>query len=242
MRLGASCVFSPDDSLVCLVHGVDRDKDAATLTMFDAATGQVLWERRAYGTTMFARNTGMLLQQEDFTKSPRFLDARTGEVKATMPLDFLTGYCVPELTSDGRHFVIGGRQQRTGEPCFWEAWLENRWPELFGNGLPGALVMESATGRELYRTVNSGDYSYALSHDASTLITVDRWDKGSSTMAIRVWNVRPTTAWLWALGLALGTGCALRLGALRTVRYFSSRKGEPATAVAPISGESPANV
>src|SRR5260370_4045897 len=110
MRLGENSEFSSDESLVYLVHGVDRDKDAATLTMFDAATGRVLWERRAYGTTRFAGNTGILLQQEDYTRPLNFLDARTGEEKAKIPLDFPTANYIPVLTPDGRHFVSGGLQ------------------------------------------------------------------------------------------------------------------------------------
>ena len=42
-----------------------------------------------------------------------------------------------------------GTFSRTREAFFWEAWFEKQWPELFGDGLPGVLVMESATGRGL---------------------------------------------------------------------------------------------
>lgn len=233
MRMGGNGLFSPDHALVYLVHGVDRGKSVATLTMFDAATGRVLWERRADGTITFPANTGILLLQEDFSGPQRFLDARTGEEKATIPLDFTTANYIPVLTPDGRHFVIGGWQQRIREAHFWEAWLETRWPELFGDGLPGVLIMESATGRELFRTVNRGDHAHTLSDDASTLVTVDRLDD-NGPFVIRAWDVHATKAWLWAIGVSLGAGCALRLVAWRTARYFSSHKAESAKAKAPI--------
>jgi WD40 repeat protein len=236
MRLSENCEFSQDDSLVYLVHGVDRAKEAATLTMFDAATGRVLWERRGYGTTTFARNTGMLLQQDDFTTPQRVLDARTGEAKATLPFNFPTANCIPVLTPDGRSFAICGWQQRMRPPFFWEAWLEKQWPELFGDGLPGVLVVESATGRELFRAVNCGDHGCTLSHDASTLVVVDRHDD-SGTFVIRAWNVQPTRAWLWAIGVVLVTGCVCRAFTLGAARIF--RRQTTAAAVPSLSTPPP---
>jgi hypothetical protein len=205
--------FSPDGSLVYLVHGVDRDKGQATLTMLDTATGQVLWKMPGYATTRFAGTTGVLLQQEDFDKPLRFLDARTGKANAAIALDFPTVNYIPVLTADGTHFVIGGFQQRTPAPFFWETWLASWWPEVFADGLPGVLVMESATGRELFRTNNRGDHSYMLSDDASTLITIDPVDSTGS-FAIRAFDVHPTRAWLWAFGVTLVAGMLVYLGSV----------------------------
>jgi|GEM_PF-6030087 len=67
--------------------------------------------------------------------------------------------------------------------------------------------MESATGRELFRVINAGNQRHRLSDDASTLLTGDTFDDGRRM--IRVWDVRPTRAWLWAVGMVAGTGLGL---------------------------------
>jgi hypothetical protein len=228
MTLAEDAEFSPDGSLVYLVHGLDREKSQATLTMFDLATGRVLWQQPGYATTRFAGATGVLLQQEDFNEPFRFLDARTGKANAAIPLDFPTMNYVPVLTADGKHFVIGGFQQRAPAPHFWETWLVSWWPEVFANGLPGVLVMESATGRELFRTVNRGGHSYMLSDDASTLITIDPVDSTGS-FAIRAFDVHPTRAWLWTIGVTLVAGMLVYLGGVtyRRRRTTFSSHGSP---------------
>jgi hypothetical protein len=187
--------------------------------MFDTSTGQVLWKMPGYATTRFAGTSGVLLQQEDFDKPLRFLDARTGKANAAIPLDFPTVNYIPALTADGAHFVIGDFQQRTRAPFCWEAWLATWWPELFADGLPGVLVMESATGRELFRTTNRGDHSYRLSNDASTLVTIDPVDRTGS-FAIRAFDVHPTRAWLWAFGVTLVAGMLIHLGSVAYRRRY----------------------
>src|SRR5262245_59390181 len=112
MKAGQLCDFSPDEPLFAFVHGEPKE----TLTMLDAATGRVHWERRANGSTYLAKNANIVLTQEDFTKPLLFLAARTGEQKATVPLKFATANYIPALTPDGRHFAIGGWQNRGREP------------------------------------------------------------------------------------------------------------------------------
>jgi WD40 repeat protein len=206
IRMAENGDFSADGSLVYLVQ--EFDPKNSVLTMFDAETGRVLWERPSGGTTYFAGKTGVLMHQEDFTKPQLFLDACTGEERATVPLDFSTANYIPLLTPDGRHFVIGGWQVRQRQPFFWEVWLEKHWPEVFGDGRPGVLVMETATGRELFRLINRGDQKYSLSDDGGTLITVD--PSGDGEFVFRAWDVRPTRAWIWAISVALGAGGALQ--------------------------------
>ena len=83
--------------------------------------------------------------------------------------------------------------------------------------------MESATGRELFRVTDCGRAWHALSDDAGTLITADVVDDDGTSM-IRVWDVAPTKAWLWAAGSALGAGLVLRFLVFRWVRAFLNRK------------------
>jgi hypothetical protein len=224
MKDGYSYDFSVDGSLCAFVHGAPKE----TLTMLDTATGRVLWERPAGGTTRFAKNTGILLSQEDFAKPLLFLEARTGEQKATVPLTFTTANYIPMLTPDGQHFVMGGWQARNREPFFWEAWLEKRWPELFGNGSRGAIVMESATGRELLRVLQRDGHSHELSADASTLITIEPLDNPATVFVIRVWDVHATAAWMWGVGAALGAGLAGQFIVLPLVRAWQNRKAPKA--------------
>src|SRR5262249_10619545 len=110
------------------------------------------------------------------------------------------------------------------EPYFWETWLEKYWPELFGDDIDGALVMETATGRELFRVVNRAKASYALSDDGSTLVTVDPAPGPDKIVIIRVWDIPPHRARQWAVGTAAGTGIAL-LGLNRLRRKYSQSRG-----------------
>jgi WD40 repeat protein len=207
MQRGGNVVFAPDGSLCYFVRELDEKK--SIVTMFDAASGQVLWEKPALGSTYFAMNGDILLYQEDFAKPMHFLDARTGAVQATIPLNFRTANYIPVLTHDGRHFVIGGWQMRNREPYFWETWLEKYWPDLFGDDIDGALVMETATGRELFRVVNRAKDSYALSDDGSTLVTVDAAPGPDKSVIIRIWDIPPTRAQRWAVGVTAATGVGL---------------------------------
>jgi WD40 repeat protein len=210
--------FAPDSTLFWLAQG----GKTRTLTMFDAATGRKVWERPDCEWGMhFVGESGILLHNENTL--PLFLDARTGEQKATGPPGFRTSTHVPTFTIDGQYFVIGGHQERGRPPFFWEAWLERHWANLLGEGLEGALVMESATGRELFRVLDCGRQRSDLSDDAGTLITADVVDNDGTSM-IRVWDVAPTKAWLWAVGTALGAGLVLRFLVFRWVRAFFNRK------------------
>jgi hypothetical protein len=207
MQRGDNFEFAPDGSLCYLVRQLEHTFFLAT--MFDAANGQVLWEKPAYGTTRFAMDGAVLLYQEDFAKPVHFLDARSGAIQATIPLNFRTANYIPMLTRDGRQFVIGGWQMRNREPYFWETWLEKYWPELLGDDIDGALVMETATGRELFRVVNRAKESYALSDDGNTLVTVDPAPGPEKTVIIRIWDIPPTRAYRWAVGVTASTGVGL---------------------------------
>ena len=75
-------------------------------------------------------------------------------------------------------------------------------------------MLETATGRELFRLLRHGWQARLLSDDASTLLTVDAADgDAENRFIVRIWEVRPTRAYLWAMGAALATGMVLRMSA-----------------------------
>jgi hypothetical protein len=207
--------FSPDGAL--WTYQWMRDDAYYERLAVEVKTGRILWQRVCDGSTLlFAGNTGIALDRESFNKPVQLIEASTGTAKATVPLDFqttnfdgmkATGH-PPQLTLDGRHFFIRGFQTRNRSVLFWEAWLEQKWPEIFGVSGEGVLVMESATGRELLRLNNRGHDGCMLAEDGSTLLTLDSEGFGR-TSAIRVWDVQPTRAWVWAVGAAVATGFGL---------------------------------
>src|SRR5207245_2009897 len=131
---------------------------------------------------------------------------------------------------DARHLLVCGMQHRNRAPYLWESWLEYFSPELLGEGVTALLVMEPATGRELLRIAIRASDSYFLSDDASTLVTVDPPD-GEGRFTVRIWDVSPTKAYLWAAGAALGIGAALRI-LPRLAKRIRNRRGTNASNVA----------
>jgi hypothetical protein len=206
--------FSADGSLMFMRHGRQFDE---RLTMIDAATGRVLWQKAGRSSREFIGEAGIAHQERG--KPVQLIDARSGEVMAIIPnssaargdaelwnhawiLDFVQ-------TSDRRHFVFAGRQRRNREPHFWDKWLEKWSPNMFGDDVPALVIMESATGQELLRLANAGNQPIwlKLSDDAGTLVTVDAFADGRR--CVRVWDVQPTRAWLWAIGVTAATGIGL---------------------------------
>ena len=233
---GLECKFSPDGSLCShlrRVPGLDRFAQSTwIITMFDANTGRVLWERSGGGPDFFAVDGAIVLHQAFRTSPLEFLDARTGQCIATTPIEVQSWNLAPILTPNRRHFLVIGRQRRDREPYFWEAWLEKRWPDIFGDHIPAVSVMETATGRELFRVLRHGWQSRLLSDDGSTLVTVDSLsDEEKAGFATCVWDVSPTRAYLWAIGVAAGTGMAL-FALNRHRRKLKARRVHQANAAA----------
>jgi hypothetical protein len=228
------CAFSPDGSLWSFLHGVDESN--TTVNMLDVATGRILWERP--GQMRFAGDTGMALHREDSSKPPLLIDARTGAPKATLPPNFYTTVWNVTFTPDGRHFLIRGVQQRGRAPYFWEAWLEKLWPDVFGDNLHGVLVIESATGRELFRSFKRDRLAFTLSEDASTLMSFERVEVPGDRVVIRVYDVLPTRAWRWAIGVAAGTAVVL-FGLRRALRKFKGRAASTKRTPPPSAGPAP---
>lgn len=205
--------FSPDSSLWLLLHGAQNKE---TLTVFDAARGRVLWEKPGRSALSFFGARGILRQVNDIVE---LLDAASGDrlgepltVTTTENPPFQTpiirSYLLTE-SADGRHFAFAGRLRRQRDLPFAESWLARWWPNQFGDDVRAVTVLESATGREVLRLANAGNQSdrLRLSDDAGTLVTGDAYDDGR--MVVRVWDVAPTRAWLWAIGAAAATGFAL---------------------------------
>lgn len=235
-RPGRECKFSSDSSLCCLRHW-HGPGDVKVLTMFDVASGRMLWERASDTPPQFAGDAAIMLHQEPRNVPPEFLDAHTGRSIATAPIDVDGWQIASELTPDRRHVLLHGRQSRRRAPYFWEAWLENRWPDVFGDHVPAVSVLETATGRELLRILRHGSNSRQLSDDASTLLTVDAADGDAENRFIaRIWDVRPTKAYLSAIAAAMGMGVVLlalnRLRRKLSGRVGSSPAGQPPSALA----------
>jgi WD40 repeat protein len=224
---GIAGEFSPDGSLCYVVHGGANK----TLSMFESATGRILWTRRHFDGR-FAGATGNLLHREDDSKPFKLLNARTGECVATAPLNFDPQTASLTFTPDNRQVAIIGWQSRNRAPYFWEEWLEDRWPNVFAGTRSLALVMATNSGRELFRA-NAG-FNFrdcALSDDADTLVTVEACENPpENTFIIRIWDVSPTRAYLWAIGAAAGTGIVLlglRLGWRKLTRRAASIQQAP---------------
>jgi WD40 repeat protein len=223
---GIGCKFSRDGSLCSHVRSIRpaervpaRNASTSVFTMFDASSGRVLWERPCVLVEPFAADAVTLLRKS-YAAYLEFLDARSGVCRITAPIDIASG----QFTPDGRHVLLFGHQSRRREPYFWEAWLEERWPDIFGDRIPAMSVMETATGRELFRVLRHGWQWFALSDDGSTLVTVDAADgDAENRFIVRVWDVSPAKAYLWAIGAAAGTGIAL-VGLRRAWRKLKVRR------------------
>jgi hypothetical protein len=215
-------MFSPDGSLFLLHLG----KDAKfLLRVYDAASGQELWEQPSTGWGTFAGNHVVLNRAADDLPL-QILDARTGEVTWTETTRPGNVNVFPILTPDASHFVIEGVQTRGRNAHFWEKWLDDRWPTLLGEGLPSVLVVESVTGRELFRVQRgkANDLSpIVLSDDGSTLVTVELVDVTTGTHILRTWDVHPRRAYLWSF-TSVAAGMLLLFVWSRSVRAWRSRK------------------
>jgi WD40 repeat protein len=193
-------IFSPDGTYLCV-----RDAMTSALTMFELPSGRTLWHKAGVGYAAFAGATGVVRASGDMEGGFQGLDVRTGALVWAAPahglfMDFMTS------TADGLHVVALYQQQN--QPRFWDPWLEWLWPEAFEGPRFHTLVFEASTGRELLRLRNHVAEGYVLSEDASTLVTQNSGpDRQAPT--IRVWDVHPRRAWMWAIGSAVATGVGL---------------------------------
>jgi hypothetical protein len=219
-----SGVFSHDGEMFCLEH-------SGTVTMFDTSVGLELWDSPGLSLG-FAEPNGCVIQLQNVNGTLLFVNARTGQLNATAPADFVARSTLlgpaaaeinsPQWTPDRRHFCIPGSLVRNRAHFVWEEWLQRRWPKLFGDSSQITLVMESATGRELFRTAHNDMAKWLLSDDASTLVIVNFVAGDAEDRVVCVWDVSPTRAYLWAIGAAAGTGVVL-LALNRLTRKFTRR-------------------
>ncbi len=211
--------FSYSGEYVALSQGYAQN----TVTMFETGTGKVAWQKPAWSIDQFARKDDRFYLKETDSAPLAILDQATGEPRATLPADFPTANFIPMETPDGKAFVIGGWRARSHEPNFWETGIEQIWPKFFGEGMEGAMVFESSTGRELFHVLDNGAHENRLSDDASTLITIEDHPQAENTRVIRVWDVSPSRAWFWAF--IAGVGSVLPFAwLLRFKAIFTRRK------------------
>ena len=219
MKMAGEFDFLPDGTVCHLVHTFDNG--TKWLTVLNATNGDVLWQRACQGQSYVAGNSDTVIHQVRRGEPFEFLDVRSGQRKAVMPSNFPTSNNVPVLTPSGRQFVIAGSRSRGREPYFWELWLEKRWPNLFGEGVSGALVMDSVSGHEMFRVVNYGKQEYRLSDDGGTLLTVDALN--DDVQMIRIWDVHPHRAWIWSL-VSVAATILLWFAASRSLRALRYRR------------------
>jgi len=220
--------FSEDGALWFVWH----TKAARTLTVFEAATGDVLWDKP--GQPLAPRFLGLdhILHHERGT-FPTLLNG-TGQVIAALPLhpirddnpDAESAILDLNVTPDGRYFAYAGWTLHK-EHGAWRQWLETWRLRLFGDDSYGVAVMESATGRELCRVVGAGRQRHLLSDDAGTLVTVD--GPSSDKLIVRVWDVSAAKAWSWSLATAAAVGCLVLALRWRWRRRQTFVKATPST-------------
>jgi hypothetical protein len=203
--------FSADGSLLMVQHDIETKTWTGTLTVFDVASGRVLWEK--FGRSLIGRK-GILHQEQD---GVALFDLATGQRRGTKLLDLTWINDVAQQesiswtrlkdSSEGAYFTFcGGQRQRDRKLSLLESWLPEWWSSVFGGDRSATVVMETATGRELFRHATAGNHAFysKLSDDASTLVTCD-WIDEEHHMT-RVWDVHATRAWRWAVGMAVVTG------------------------------------
>jgi len=188
----------------------------------DVVTGRMLWQMPE-GRTQTFTGGGSFIYRDNQSALFKFIDVRTGECIATAPDHLQPSAKAPSFTPDRRHLLAAGTQWRNRPALPWELWLEKRWPALFADGREAVVVLESTTGTELIRLIGPGRNAYHLSDDASTLVTVDALEDAENQVAIRVWDVSATRAYLWAIGAAAGTAIVL-LGLRRAWRKLTGGK------------------
>ena len=199
--------FSSDGLLWHSLVPIDQDRDA--LRVIDVATGGALWERPAGQVWEFLGATGSALYRREPPDPLQLLDARTGNVRATIRFGDVA--FPPEPRADGRHFQVFGSLHVDGEQP-WRAWLADVWPDIFGFQVPDepfVAVFETATGRKLLWLRNLGGARQMLSDDGSTLTTEDQTNDGEGGWIFRVWDVSPAKANRWAVVAAAALGIAL---------------------------------
>ncbi|GEM_PF-2684231 len=217
--------FSADGKFLCV--SVQKQRTA----MIELSSGRTIWEKPMWGAVRFAGSTGILLFQDhriEF-RPAELIDVRTGEQTAVVPIHSKdpnpTGKgldeVLPRLTQDCRHLLAAGIQKRSGPPNFLERWLVRWWPEQFDDNVPAVAVMETTTGRVLFRVLKGAGRTQFLSDDGSTLATVD--EPNIQETVIRVWDVQSHRAWTWAL--TVSALCGLGLWSLRRgVRWLRGRR------------------
>lgn len=226
----AIATFSPDDQL--FLFYLNREK----CMMFDVASGELLWAK-PYGATTFIGASTVIWHDE---KANRYeeLDARTGFTQHVLASGLRAQPCEPELTPDGRCFVLGGTWQTESRQSPWTKWLRRVFPAMMEANQAGVIVSETTTGRELLRLHLKQLDQLLLSDDGSTLVTTfgdSRLAMSAANCGFQVWNVHPHRAYFWAFTWPLLIGSVLLL--LR--RWRANRKPAAASRTVSVTREGP---
>ena len=218
--------FSPDGKLLFV-------KGNGCVAMVDGISGALLWMGNNWGRTYFADGAAIVTYQIDPNGLADFVDARSGQFKAAIPVTFFDDTL--RATPDGRYCVIPGNCYRKPNRGICAVWLEKMLPAFNDPKTTCVVVMETSTWREALRVVGCGD-SACLSADGGTLVTSQNlggdWNgTPPGPFVLRVWDVHSAKAWLWAIGIALGSGLAWH-SILFVWRRLRKRKTATASGVA----------
>jgi hypothetical protein len=204
--------------------------DNSELRVWNAVGGE-LWKRPTEAKRVVCIGPAVLCHLAA-SHHVEVLELGTGHVIASVPFESKSGVSAT-LTSDGQRALLRGGPRF--DPLFlrgppapaWKQWV-NRWLPWF---LPppkdwGVAVVETTTGRELFRMKHGEEYEFQLSEDGTTLVGTLRRDPrtapvpGPAPAVIRVWDVHPGQAWRWAItsGVIVAAGLML-LGYSRQVVF-----------------------
>lgn len=208
MRIGNSCEFSPDGAYCCFFEIYPRLWEFEKIsTIFHVASGRIQWT--AKGWAQWTDN--LLLYQAQPDHPMQLIEPRSGKLLAAPALHMYRHATGPIQTRDGRRvLVMGTKATETAFPLkLWQKWWPGRFREQASTVVvPTVVILDAATGRQLYRLTGYGRAYCSLSEDGGTFITVDEILGG---FAVRVWDVdvSATRAYLWAIGAAAGAAIVL---------------------------------
>ena len=171
----ANVFFSPDSSCLCVASPAD-------FKMFDADTGELLWERAVANGCYPTHQGWRCLVSRRYTPSRiAFLDITTAGVqKSTMAIKCRC-IILGKRKVDSRLRRCGIHTRWAISPSlpaissvaglrrFMKRGLMRHFPRLLNEGKPSYAIVETATGRELFRGINRGNWPAALSEDGSTV-------------------------------------------------------------------------
>lgn len=203
----------------------DESGAALTFSIIDLVASRILWETREHSSLYFSPNGESVFCGDMFDSSCEKRDARTGLIQCKTFWSQET----TQRSSDSQ--LIASADFDSSPEGAWCEWLVERLPAWclpFGTAV---VVAETETGRVRFRVALRDSPDLLLSGDGNTLVTIhstldDRLQP--KTSSVRVWDVNPHRAWLWAVASSFLTGIVLLLlRCWRQTRKPQARLSQP---------------